>query len=183
MTASFKKAMGNTQVRGSVKTPGTPPTSVGGSFISTYGGAAHPPPQKFRSSPAAPLAARVAPLEGAEGQASLTRRLSLKIPQLKLGVFADFSHSLGSGWIVQPQPTRRATRRLCYVSLSRAAGGEEKPRIPRAPLFRLALNNPPTAVGGIPGVFMVPSELTPKNLTSAWRLLTVARIGTLLICC
>src|SRR5258705_13846944 len=64
-----------------------PPTSVGGSFISTYGHHRPFSPPIFSSSSAAPLAARVAPLERRESSPT-TRRQNLTIPQLKLGVFA-----------------------------------------------------------------------------------------------
>src|SRR6266705_2685519 len=83
----------------------------------------------------------------------------------------------GSGWIVQVRPTeggplsyvleyhprqwvdrsspayKESGSPLCLVSLSpRGARGERENRESRAVLYRLALNHPPTAVGGIPVV-------------------------------
>ena len=144
----------------------------------------------FSSSPAAPLAARVASAgeERMTGQVSPTpRRLNIKIPQLKLGglprtfrtvsaVGGLFRASLqrgapptsrfssnpthGSGWMLQIRPTNQSSPPLCVIYLSPLAlrGREVKPGIPGAHLCRLALNNPPTAVGGIPGTFRAVSD-------------------------
>jgi len=60
----------------------------------------------------------------------------------------------GSGWIVQVRPTTEAARPLGFGYLSPLASRGEregKTGISDAPLCRLGLNNPPTAVGGIPG--------------------------------
>src|SRR6266705_2314229 len=61
----------------------------------------------------------------------------------------------GSGWIVQVRPTGRAARSFCFLlSLSSRREwrkGEEKWDSRVRPCVGLYLNNPPTAVGGIPG--------------------------------
>ncbi len=70
----------------------------------------------------------------------------------------------GSGWMVQAQPTKRAARPLLFLlSFSplapRGREGVGKRGSLGAPLCRLGLNHPPTAVGGIPGVFTVSDEV------------------------
>ncbi len=61
----------------------------------------------------------------------------------------------GSGWIVQVQPTKRAGRRpfnfVIAFACGATEGADEKRESRYAPLCRLDLNDPPTAVGGIRG--------------------------------
>src|SRR5438477_9025860 len=61
----------------------------------------------------------------------------------------------GSGWIVQVRPTIEAARPSgSVISLpSRREGRETKNGNLGCAPCRLGLNDPPTAVGGIPGVF------------------------------
>jgi hypothetical protein len=58
----------------------------------------------------------------------------------------------GSGWIVQVRPTTEAPRPhpFCYLSPLAPRGERRQNGISGAPLCRLGLNDPPTAVGGIP---------------------------------
>jgi|SRR6185295_3739232 len=110
------------------------------------------------------------------------RRLGLNDPLPRLWESCrNTTH--GSGWIVQVLPTRRAARPFLeshpreWVDRSGAAyngGGrpsdlviflpsrcqeERQNGTSGAPLFRLDLNDPPTAVGGIPGSSARPSSV------------------------
>ena len=78
------------------------------------------------------------------------------------------------GWIGQAQPTKRAARPLCFLlSLSPRTARREKARkteIPGTALCRLKLNDPPTAVGGIP----ISTRILLRLLVQPLRLVRLA---------
>jgi hypothetical protein len=84
-------------------------------------------------------------------------RNGLRNPQVQETVFGNTTH--GSGWIVQLRPTHVAHPEFpfCFPSLPSRREGREigKPTGPASHLLycRLHLNDPPTAVGGIPRSF------------------------------
>ena len=88
----------------------------------------------------------------------------------------------GSGWIVQGQPTQGHARdSRFFLSLPSRREGREidnKKQAAARFLCRPSLNNPPTAVGGIPGVFTQPQGrgvLMEEQAVSGSRPTRVAR--------